>query len=92
MGTIDAGKGLASIEPLDFENAGTGITILNRALNNWDGNTTKGSGDGGTNVGDIQTIDDHSTKVIINQAPEVVTFGNTWTGKPGGGIGGGAAF
>lgn len=74
--TIDAGKGLASIAPLDFENAGTGITILNRALNNWDGNTTKEVGEGGgtSSVGDISSIDDHSTKVIINQAPEIVTF------------------
>jgi len=75
--TIDAGKGLASIAPLDFENAGTGITILNRALNNWDGSNTKGEGakiEGGATTGDITTVDDHSTKVIINQAPEIVTF------------------
>jgi len=83
---IDAGKGLASIEQLDFENAGSGITILNRALNNWDGNTTKGGGSGGegtATVGDISSIDDHSTKVIINQAPEVVSFENRAVGADG---------
>ena len=39
--TIGAGKGLSDIPPLHFEAAGKGITILQRALNNWDGSTVK---------------------------------------------------
>ena len=83
--TVDKGRGLADIPPLHFDNAGRGVTILQNALNNYDGNSTKSGNAGGTT-----TVTDASTQYNLFTAPELVDF-NTGYAMPGG-SGGNAAL
>lgn len=76
--TIGAGKGLASIPSLDFETAGAGITVLQRALNNWDGNTSKSGATGNTTNNSGGNV----TNTTLITSPEIVDF-NSYTSGTG---------
>ena len=70
--TIDPTKSLSKIPRIDFENASDGITLLQRALNNWNGNSVmNGAGNGGGTTNNT----DASNTINIIHSPEQVTFG-----------------
>jgi hypothetical protein len=79
---IETGKGLAGIPPLDFQAAGNGITILQRALQGWDGNAMKGGSGSGQSV---INSGGNVNQIINNIMPESIRFG-----KPGARAGFGA--
>ena len=79
---IKTGKGLAGIPPLDFQAAGNGITILQRALQGWDGNAMKGGSGSGQSV---INSGGNVNQIINNIMPESIRFG-----KPGARAGFGA--
>ena len=68
---INRGEGLAGIPPLHFESAGKGITILQQALNNWDGNTQKSGGGGSTVINNGGNV----TNTTLLTTPENVNMG-----------------
>ena len=82
--TIPAGKGLAGIPPLDFQAAGNGITILQRALQGWDGNPTKSNQHGQPPA--VINSGGNVSQVINNIMPASIRFP-----KPGARAGFGAS-
>ena len=77
--TVDPSRALATIPPLHFENAGRGVTILQHALNNWNGNPIMNGGGGGGDT--INT--DATTQYNIFHAPELIDL-NAGYAMPGG--------
>jgi len=66
-------NGLADIPQLDFQNASTGIALLQHALQGWDGNTQKTGGGGGTVINSGGNV----TNTTLITAPDVVRFGTS---------------